>query len=36
MVGEKQLSNRMWNTVTASNEEAGFQKLLAQIDAKTP
>ena len=37
MVGEKILGDRMWKeNRTASNEEAGFQKLLAQIEAKTP
>lgn len=37
MVWEKILGDRMWNEDrTASNEEAGFQKLLAQIESKTP
>lgn len=37
MVGEKILGDRMWKeNRTASNEEAGFQKLLAQIETQTP
>lgn len=38
MVGEEILGDRMWKRgdKIASNEEAGFQKLLAQIEQQTP